>query len=277
VASSHPAPLRDILCATALDGSDERAFLHALRIAAGADGVLRVLHVAEDPPQGPPDWEEFPRVRKTLERWGGNLGRVAVRKSVRGTDGDIAAGLVEALERHPIDLVVLATHGRTGLDRLLHGSVAESVLEQAVARPVLLLPPGGGFVDGETGRVRLARVLAPVAVPPGYGRLLEACQQLLRSLGVERAEGRLFHLEGPDRRLGSGRGPAGPIDWSLSLRDASASVEDEILAEADAYEPDLLAMTTVGPQGLLGALRGSVTERVLRRGARPVLAVSAPG
>jgi universal stress protein A len=50
--------------------------------------------------------------------------------------GDPASAIVEAAEQENADLIVLGTHGRTGLTRLLMGSVAESVVRNAKC-PVL--------------------------------------------------------------------------------------------------------------------------------------------
>jgi nucleotide-binding universal stress UspA family protein len=61
-----------------------------------------------------------------------------VRLEVRfGTDP--AEEIVEYVTQEPIDLIAMATHGRSGLSKLLHGSVAETVLKN-VSIPVLLLP-----------------------------------------------------------------------------------------------------------------------------------------
>jgi nucleotide-binding universal stress UspA family protein len=55
-----------------------------------------------------------------------------------GDVGDIAEQIVETARREVIDLIVMSTHGRTGLDRLLFGSVAEDVVRHAPV-PVLLI------------------------------------------------------------------------------------------------------------------------------------------
>jgi nucleotide-binding universal stress UspA family protein len=56
--------------------------------------------------------------------------------------GDPAATIVDAVEASHVDLVAMATHGRTGLRHLLLGSVAEQVLRR-VRVPVLLVRPPG--------------------------------------------------------------------------------------------------------------------------------------
>jgi len=54
--------------------------------------------------------------------------------------GDAAREIVAAAERERVELVVMATHGRSGLGRLLMGSVAEAVL-RGVSVPVMMVRP----------------------------------------------------------------------------------------------------------------------------------------
>jgi nucleotide-binding universal stress UspA family protein len=53
--------------------------------------------------------------------------------------GNPATQITEAADRHGVDLIAMSTHGRTGLDRFVIGSVAERVLQEA-DRPLLLIP-----------------------------------------------------------------------------------------------------------------------------------------
>jgi nucleotide-binding universal stress UspA family protein len=67
--------------------------------------------------------------------------------------GPAASAILEAARLRKIDLIVMSTHGRSGLGRLILGSVAESVL-RGTTTPILLLRAPG----------------APVAEPPGAGQ-----------------------------------------------------------------------------------------------------------
>ena len=60
--------------------------------------------------------------------------------------GDPVEGIVIAEADRAIDLVVMATHGRTGLGRALMGSVAGAVLRTGHT-PVLLVPPAADASD----------------------------------------------------------------------------------------------------------------------------------
>jgi hypothetical protein len=62
----------------------------------------------------------------------------SVRLEPRLEDGDVPELIVEVAQETVADLIVMGTHGRTGLGRLLLGSVAERVLRTAPC-PVLTL------------------------------------------------------------------------------------------------------------------------------------------
>jgi nucleotide-binding universal stress UspA family protein len=60
-----------------------------------------------------------------------------IKASVRSSQGDAADEILDAAEQSKAGLIVLGTHGRTGLARLFVGSVADAVLRRAVC-PVLV-------------------------------------------------------------------------------------------------------------------------------------------
>lgn len=60
--------------------------------------------------------------------------------------GPAASAIVEAARLYMVDLIVMSTHGRTGLGRLVFGSVAESVLRGTTV-PILLVRPTGAPVE----------------------------------------------------------------------------------------------------------------------------------
>ena len=56
------------------------------------------------------------------------------------TSGDAAEQILKYIEKEKIDMVIMGTHGRKGLDRVIFGSVANGVSKMATA-PVLLVNP----------------------------------------------------------------------------------------------------------------------------------------
>ena len=88
----------------------------------------------------------------------GTLERVAARvralgvKDVRTSTwyGEAASAIVDAAVFNHADLIVMTTHGRSGLGRLVMGSVAESVL-RGTTMPILVLRDGGAPVQAPAG------------------------------------------------------------------------------------------------------------------------------
>jgi nucleotide-binding universal stress UspA family protein len=71
------------------------------------------------------------------ERFPDEMNRLAVRQKVEV--GAAAPAIVEAAEREGVDMIIMSTHGRTGLKHILIGSVTEKVVERAPC-PVLVVP-----------------------------------------------------------------------------------------------------------------------------------------
>ena len=259
----------------------ESAFAHALRLALAFKSLLGIVHAARPTEDEEPDWAAFPGVRTLLGRWGlldpdAPRRAVAERLGLRVSKTDIpVADPLRALERffeeNRCDLLVLATHAREGLARLLHGSIAEAMARWAQV-PTLFLPPRGrGFVDAGTGAVRLANILLPVhaATPPHEAAALAL--QIADALERDDAVLHLLHVGPPEEA------PSVSVDarHARSLRRISAegAVVPAIVETAARIDADLIVMATHGHDGPLDALRGSMTEQVLRRAERAVLAV----
>ena len=82
-------------------------------------------------------------IRDALKAW--NI-TAAETLPVIADHGDPATKLAELVERHDVDLIVIGTHGRTGLLSLMLGSVAEAIVE-TVACDVLVAPSRGAWPD----------------------------------------------------------------------------------------------------------------------------------
>ena len=116
-----------------LDGSDlaQTALPHALELCRALGATLVLLHV-RDTRQGSP--EAARRFLDFTRRQHAN-DDVTIETLVR--EGPVAEAIVRAAEQEQIDVIAMATHGRSGLQRAVYGSVAEQVLRSST-RPVLL-------------------------------------------------------------------------------------------------------------------------------------------
>ncbi|POG54646.1 universal stress protein [Haloferax marisrubri] len=129
------------------DGSDcaDAALDHAIEHARTYDATLVGLYVADVREVGyAAPALSLERVREALLESGEQvLGRVAERAREAGvevetavTEGTPASEIIRHADERDIDLVVMGTHGRSGIDRYLIGSVAERVVRGSDA-PVL--------------------------------------------------------------------------------------------------------------------------------------------
>lgn len=140
-------PLRRIMVALAGSAFSREAVGHAIRLARATGAritlvevVVRTAGIGALLRPGDPSVESASHFLETVrDEVPDDLGPVDVRVVENRT---AAAGLIQEIRRGDMDLVVMATHGRGGMRRLIMGSIAESVLERADL-PVLLCRPAG--------------------------------------------------------------------------------------------------------------------------------------
>jgi nucleotide-binding universal stress UspA family protein len=140
-----------IIFPTDFSTASDAALSHAEALARQSNSMLLILHV-EEPPLAYGGGELYYGMPEPdSERIRGMLEDVrpkdpAVRFTHRLAMGDPAAEIVRAAEEEKADSIVLGTHGRTGLSRLLMGSVAEAVVRRAPC-PVLVYREAAKLVD----------------------------------------------------------------------------------------------------------------------------------
>ncbi len=254
--------------------ASEIAFAHALKIALVAGAKLTVLHVQASPGT---EWQDFPGVRDMLERWKlipkgsprsavGQLG-IDVDKVIASSKDPVKACL-RFLEKYPEDLIVLAVHQREGRMRWLEKAVAEPIAHGA-GQMTLFIPFGvEGFVSRQDGSISLQNILIPVTSKPRPQPGVEAAARLIRNPRLPAGIVTLLHVgaaaEMPSVKLPEDTG----WTWNRVARDGEPV--DTILKTATELRADLIVMTTEGPDGFLDGLRGTTSERVLRKARCPV-------
>jgi len=136
---------RTVLFPTDFSASAEAGLEYATSLARDSGGKLLIVHVEEPPlavaagemyygiPQ--PNTEALARLLEAVKPTD-----PAVPCEHRLLAGDPAGTVVDFAKRENVDVIVMGTHGRRGLSRLLMGSVAEAVVRRAEC-PVLTVKP----------------------------------------------------------------------------------------------------------------------------------------
>jgi len=145
-----------ILLTTDFSAASEEAVAKAGEMARATGAKLTVLHVHRHPPAAPEavvPAEKYvtsadldAEVRQNLE----DLRRTFLQGvesvslvSLENVSAPLA--ICDYAVKHDVDLIVIGTHGRTGVSRLLIGSVAEKVVRHSSC-PVLVVPHGKGLL-----------------------------------------------------------------------------------------------------------------------------------
>lgn len=298
--------IRRILYPTDFSETAAHAFTWALRFAEEYDAELLMLHVlvlhAADPAAPDHHFPDLEEAHEALARWA-DEGMQSVLE--RHADRDVpvrteqrrsispAPTIVEHAEERGADLIVLGTHGRRGLRRMLLGSVAEEVVRTS-ERPVLTVPHRSE--DRPAGRI--GSILVPVDFSEHAAAALSHARHLADAAGARLdvlhvlestaypdaylALGSPSPAEGasPDavrgeleRMVTAAPGPEVPLELHVAAGRPAA----EIATFAEDRDTDLLVIASHGLTGLERVLLGSVTERVIRRSSCPVLTVKSFG
>jgi nucleotide-binding universal stress UspA family protein len=193
-------------------------------------------------------------------------------------------------------LITMATHGRSGMNRWLLGSVAEKVL-RGTTDPVLLIRARENTTieDGPT----LKSLIVPMDGSELAERVLPTAIELAKQRNLEIVLIRAYNI--PTTAYAGVEGYALPIDDLLKdmreeareyLENKAADVKklgigrvsftvkeglaaDEIISFAKTLPGGLIAMSTHGRSGVRRWVLGSVTETVVRHAENPVLVIRA--
>ena len=286
-----------------LDGSElaERALPYAVRLAVASGARIALVRVALGPPPTGYDWErqQLDALSDAESYLREVADKVATRVPVRTLTpyGEASTQLLAVISELQVDGIVMATHGRTGLAHLLHGSVAEALLARSPV-PVFLVhaqpgeataPPfdpvsariivpldGSTFAEaalpialqmlGAAGEL----VLVSVAAPPKHVELdetghvrayLDQQEDSLRREALEYLRGVIAQLTRSDPDL--------HVAADVRIGEPAQGI---VIAAID-RGADLVVMSTHGRTGLGRVLMGSVAGEVMRTGHTPVVLV----
>jgi nucleotide-binding universal stress UspA family protein len=143
---------RRILAPTDFSDYSQQAIHYARELAQTFGATLVLLHVVDLPPypiEGLPPSQLGGTFLEELEQQAtSDLAQVLAKEAEVEVMRRLAVGvayrkIVEVAAEEKVDLIVMATHGRTGFSHLFMGSVAERVVRTASC-PVLTIRPTGG-------------------------------------------------------------------------------------------------------------------------------------
>jgi nucleotide-binding universal stress UspA family protein len=288
-----------------LDGSDhaEAAIAYAEALARATGASLRLIGVVE---RESPALESRPDDVRTYvetiryDSLAQQLNVTASGLNARGFSaqalvviGDPADEILAAADAADVALVVMATHGRGGLQRMIVGSVADKVMRMGT-RPVLLVRPQE---KPATDPIALRQVMVPLDGSPLAERALPLAADISRATGATlllvRVEpfvsaGTASYEAVPDitqfddevvtaaeaylHRVATEL-PQGVHCETFVLRGFTAA---SLIEFAEKEGVDLVVMSTHGRGGLRRLAMGSTADRMVRAGTPTLLVRAAP-
>ena len=222
---------RQVLIATDFSPVSERALAYALPIVRQFGSTLSIVHAIEPEPRESITWDPLPREldRRRIEAEQ-EMRRLSQEARITGLNphvwlekGRIWDVVSSIIQRENTDLLVLGTHGRGGLKKVVLGSTAEEILRLATC-PVLTIGPGVPPADAT--RAEFETILYATDFGVGSDRafryalsLASACQAKLI----------LLHMVPPMPLVVTGRFDDSPgqfssstlTEWQLTMKDES--------------------------------------------------------
>jgi nucleotide-binding universal stress UspA family protein len=179
--------ITSILCPVDFSASSRRALEYAVRIGRWYGAGVTALHILPDLPvidavplyRGQPlvlKEQDPAAIRKELEAFAGAVSQGTRVATELLEARDIQRAIVRYAASIGADLIVMGTHGRSGVERVLLGSVAEKVVVDAEC-PVMLVPPGARH-DGRPVPVPFSRIVCGIDFAAPTRQALEMALQL---------------------------------------------------------------------------------------------------
>ena len=234
-----------------------------------------------------PSGSTFPRIAEGPICAAGPPAEEVIVRAERASD--IPAAIVAEARARGADLIAMATHARSGLDRLAHPSVAEAVLASTTVPLLLVNATRGQLGDGVAGPVVVAVDGTPggaaaLPVAAQYARALDAEVLLLRVVaprlaGEDSSDLRFDQAALADAQRYLDRLAAQLSDCGIPAQGRAlfGPVAETIATVAEQVRAGAIALSTHSLRGMARLVRGSVADGLLRAESCPILLVRRDG
>jgi nucleotide-binding universal stress UspA family protein len=278
--------IRNILMAVDFSPSSEGALAYAAAIARRYGSRIYLAHVIRPDVYQLVSPEAMETVLEQTRHYAEQqMAKIMISGRLRGIPHQVLLGQGELwtifsklIEEHEVDLVVVGTHGRTGLEKILIGSVAERVFRLAACPVMTVGPKVSGEVpeDAELHRVLYAtNFSATSGCAAAYALSLAQEQQATLTLlhVMEREPARSAETTAIVERL-KALVPAEADLWCTPRYEVGfGAPADGILKAADEYKADLVVMGVRHPDFSFSHLPPATAYKVVSRAHCPVLTV----
>ena len=298
--------IKQILFPTDFSPCSDHALRHALSLAELYGASLSIVHVTlplEHDTRAQSGISDLDRAQEEIDRLSEGQMRAAEEKrtykeihieqtTIRGISA--APALLEFAAEHDVDLIVMGTHGRRGLNHFMLGSVAAEVVR---------LSPIPVFSVRESRNVmyplHFGQILVPVDFSPFSRDAVSTAKHLAHDFGatlrllhvIEEIIHPSFYLTGqtplsswlPDVEAAALKemkilfekadGPEIPVEYHVKQARAAIGIADFVKRNGI----DLVVMASHGLTGVTHFLLGSVTERLLRMASCPLFVLKSFG
>lgn len=289
--TSMPRPMfsvRHILCPIDFSEFSRRAVEEAVPLARAFGADITALFVYPLEPNGHaeasggviPDEGARSAVAADLAPFLAPARAAGIRVEVRQRAGDPVAEILDEAGRIDAGLIAMGTHGRSGLQRLVLGSVAEAVLRRAPC-PVLTVSSSSSRRPGAAGP--FGGVLCAVDLTPRSERTLAVAFDIAAALGAPVTLVHVVRPAGNDATWWVRRGEARERLCEAAARLSRGVLRDETVLEghapaeiarlAEERRSSLVVVGTRSSDAVERAICGSTADQVIREARGPVITV----
>jgi nucleotide-binding universal stress UspA family protein len=270
-----------------LDGSRlaEVALPYAEELAAKMDSEIILLSVLQSE-----EAHEYQKhqsyaakivnvTKRHAEKYLDKSGSKAINIQTATRAGNPAEGILDYIRKGTSKLIVMATHGRSGISRWAVGSVADKVVRAAARQPLLLIRAKGAHPDIRAKRI-LKTALVPLDGSIGSEAIIPYIMEIAPCLQMELT----FLQVVPKNDHTYSDTEAYLQRWCHQLEDNHirtryevrvGAAADQIIDLADELVVDMVAMSTQGQNTISLWPLGSVAQKVLLGGNTPLLLIRA--